>query len=164
MLQRQSTRDDIPSTQCKDKSKPSYKGLVHDVFTLTLGALSNAKLMTTPGKYRSCLDAYAVKSSLNAEVGFLYPLEKSFFFLPKPPALILHEEIDYVEFESHAGGPSNYDLLKRLKTQQEHLFCNIERNEYRDLFNFIGGKGLKIKNLGADQMADRGCGCCSVGR
>ncbi|CAM8947340.1 unnamed protein product [Rhodiola kirilowii] len=154
MLQRQSISDDIPSTQCKDKSKPSYKGLVHDVFTLTLGALSDAKLMTTPGKYRSCLDAYVVKSSLKAEDGFLYPLEKSFFFLPKPPTLILHEEIDYVEFESHAGGTSNYDLLIRLKTQQEHLFCNIERNEYRILFNFISGKGLIIKNLGADQMAE----------
>jgi hypothetical protein len=34
-----------------------------------------------------------VKSSLKAEDGLLYPLEKGFFFLPKPPTLILHEEV-----------------------------------------------------------------------
>jgi len=54
--------------------------------------LSGAKV-TKPGKFRSCQDGYAVKSSLKAEDGILYPLEKSFFFLPKPPTLILHEEV-----------------------------------------------------------------------
>jgi len=29
----------------------------------------------------------------SAEDGLLYPLEKGFFFLPKPPTLILHEEV-----------------------------------------------------------------------
>jgi structure-specific recognition protein 1 len=91
-----------------------------------------------------------VKSSLKAEDGILYPLEKSFFFLPKPPTLILHEEIDYVEFERHAAGGSNmhyFDLLIRLKSEQEHLFRNIQRNEYHNLYGFISSKGLKIMNL-----------------
>lgn len=68
------------------------QGLIHDVFTNILRALSSAKV-TRPGKFRSCQDGYAVKSSLKAEDGILYPLEKSFFFLPKPPTLILHEEV-----------------------------------------------------------------------
>ena len=68
------------------------QGLIHDVFTNVLRALSSAKV-TRPGKFRSCQDGYAVKSSLKAEDGILYPLEKSFFFLPKPPTLILHEEV-----------------------------------------------------------------------
>jgi structure-specific recognition protein 1 len=94
---------------------------------------------------------------LKAEDGVLYPLEKSFFFLPKPPTLILHEEIEYVEFERHAAGGSNmhyFDLLIRLKTEQEHLFRNIQRNEYHNLFDFISGKGLKIMNLGDGPTAD----------
>lgn len=49
--------------------------------------------MTRPGSFRSCQDGYAVKSSLKAEDGLLYPLEKGFFFLPKPPTLILHDEV-----------------------------------------------------------------------
>lgn len=59
---------------------------------MILRGLSGAKV-TRPGKFRSCQDGYAVKSSLKAEDGVLYPLEKSFFFLPKPPTLILHEEV-----------------------------------------------------------------------
>ncbi|KAJ4835588.1 FACT complex subunit ssrp1, partial [Turnera subulata] len=145
-----SVSDDLLNTKYKDKLEPSYKGLIHEVFTTILRGLSGAKV-TKPGKFRSCQDGYAVKSSLKAEDGVLYPLEKSFFFLPKPPTLILHEEIEYVEFERHAAGGSNmhyFDLLIRLKTEQEHLFRNIQRNEYHNLFDFISGKGLKIMNLG----------------
>lgn len=65
------------------------------MFTTILRGLSGAKI-TKPGKFRSCQDGYAVKSSLKAEDGVLYPLEKSFFFLPKPPTLITHEQVEFV--------------------------------------------------------------------
>ncbi|KAL9323426.1 hypothetical protein ACSQ67_008283 [Phaseolus vulgaris] len=145
--------EDLYNSKYKDKLELSYKGLIHEVFTTILRGLSGAKV-TKPGKFRSCQDGYAVKSSLKAEDGILYPLEKSFFFLPKPPTLILHEEIDYVEFERHAAGGSNmhyFDLLIRLKSEQEHLFRNIQRNEYHNLYEFISSKGLKIMNLGDAQ-------------
>ncbi|XP_035551193.1 FACT complex subunit SSRP1-like isoform X2 [Juglans regia] len=151
-----SISEDLLNTKYKDKLEPSYKGLIHEVFTTVLRGLSGAKV-TKPGKFRSCQDGYAVKSSLKAEDGVLYPLEKSFFFLPKPPTLILHEEIEYVEFERHAAGGSNmhyFDLLIRLRTEQEHLFRNIQRNEYHNLFDFISGKGLKIMNLGDIRTTD----------
>ncbi|XP_012489570.1 FACT complex subunit SSRP1 [Gossypium raimondii] len=151
-----SINEDLLNTKYKDRLEPSYKGLIHEVFTTIMRGLSGAKV-TKPGKFRSCQDGYAVKSSLKAEDGVLYPLEKSFFFLPKPPTLILHEEIDYVEFERHAAGGSNmhyFDLLIRLKTEQEHLFRNIQRNEYHNLFDFISSKGLKIMNLGDVRTAD----------
>jgi structure-specific recognition protein 1 len=141
--------EDLYNSKYKDKLELSYKGLIHEVFTTILRGLSGGKV-TKPGKFRSCQDGYAVKSSLKAEDGILYPLEKSFFFLPKPPTLILHEEIDYVEFERHAAGGSNmhyFDLLIRLKSEQEHLFRNIQRNEYHNLYGFISSKGLKIMNL-----------------
>ncbi|KAG2710268.1 hypothetical protein I3760_04G019000 [Carya illinoinensis] len=139
-----------------DDTTGANEGLIHEVFTTVLRGLSGAKV-TKPGKFRSCQDGYAVKSSLKAEDGVLYPLEKSFFFLPKPPTLILHEEIEYVEFERHAAGGSNmhyFDLLIRLRTEQEHLFRNIQRNEYHNLFDFISGKGLKIMNLGDIRTTD----------
>ncbi|GLT35391.1 hypothetical protein SLA2020_098490 [Shorea laevis] len=151
-----SMSDDLLNTKYKDKLEPSYEGLIHEVFTTILHGLSGAKV-TKPGKFRGFSDGYAVKSSLKAEDGVLYPLEKSFFFLPKPPTLILHEEIDYVEFERHAAGGSNmhyFDLLIRLKTEQEHLFRHIQRNEYYNLFNFISSKGLKIMNLGDKRTGD----------
>ncbi|KAL3624158.1 FACT complex subunit ssrp1 [Castilleja foliolosa] len=140
---------DLYDTRYKDKLQPEHKGLIHEVFITILRGLSGAKV-TKPGKFRSSQHGYAVKSSLKAEDGVLYPLEKSFFFLPKPPTLILHEEIDYVEFERHTAGGSNmhyFDLLIRLKSEQEHLFRNIQRSEYHNLFTFVSDKGLKILNF-----------------
>eukprot|EP01018_Ginkgo_biloba_P011099 Gb_14151 [translate_table: standard] len=153
-----SMSEELLNTKYKDKLEPSYKGLSHEVFTQILRGLSGAKV-TRPGKFRSCQDGYAVRASLKAEDGVLYPLEKSFFFLPKPPTLILHDEIEYLEFERHgAGGTSSisshyFDLIIRLKSEQEHQFRNIQRNEYHNLFNFINSKGLKIINLGEGQSA-----------
>ncbi|KAF3326915.1 FACT complex subunit SSRP1-like protein [Carex littledalei] len=145
------------TSKYKDRLEPTYKGLIHEVFTKILRGLSGSKV-TRPSSFRSAQDGYAVKSSLKAEDGLLYPLEKGFFFLPKPPTLILHDEIDYMEFERHGAGGSSvsshyFDLLVRLKSEQEHLFRNIQRNEYHSLFNFISAKGLKILNLGEVQTA-----------
>ncbi|XP_059069864.1 FACT complex subunit SSRP1 isoform X2 [Cryptomeria japonica] len=151
-----SMNEELLNTKYKDKLEPSYKGLSHEVFTQILRGLSGAKV-TRPGKFRSSQDGYAVRASLKAEDGILYPLEKSFFFLPKPPTLVLHDEIEYLEFERHgAAGTSSmsshyFDLHIRLKSEQEHQFRNIQRNEYHNLFNFINSKGLKIMNLGDGQ-------------
>lgn len=62
------------------------------VFSNVLCGLSGAKV-TRPSTFRSCQHGYAVKSALKAEDGLLYPLEKAFFFLPKPPTLILYKEV-----------------------------------------------------------------------
>jgi structure-specific recognition protein 1 len=46
-----------------------------------------------------------VKASNTADVGHLFPLEKSFFYLHKPsPLLLPYSEVDSVEFERHSGG------------------------------------------------------------
>lgn len=148
--------EEVLNAKYKDKLEMTYKGLVHDVFTKILRGLSGAKI-TGPGKFRSHTQGLAVKSSLKAEDGLLYPLEKGFFFLPKPPTLMLYDEIEYVEFERHAAGTANmhyFDLLVRLKTEQEHLFRNIQRSEYHCLHNFISGKGLKILNMRDSRPAD----------
>ncbi|KAL8528300.1 hypothetical protein ACS0TY_005925 [Phlomoides rotata] len=148
-----SISEDLFNAKYKDKLELSHKGLAHDIFVTILRGLSGAKV-TKPGKFRSDQHSYAVKSSLKAEDGVLYPLEKSFFFLPKPPTLILHDEIEYVEFERHNAGGSNmhyFDLLIRLKTEQEHIFRNIHRTEYHKLFEYFKDKGLKMMNLGSEE-------------
>ncbi|GER35809.1 FACT complex subunit SSRP1, partial [Striga asiatica] len=91
-----SMSDELYNTRYKDKLQPEHKGLIHEIFITSLRGLSGAKV-TKPGKFRSSQDGYAMISSLKAEDGVLYPLEKSFFFLPKPPTLILHEEVQYIK-------------------------------------------------------------------
>eukprot|EP00850_Spirogloea_muscicola_P015482 SM000119S25625 [mRNA] locus=s119:621:4431:+ [translate_table: standard] len=159
-----SMSEDLLTNKYKERLEASYKGLSYEVFSTILRGLSGAKV-TRPGKYRSAADGYALRTSLKAEDGYLFPLEKGFFFLPKPPTLILHEEIEYVAFERHgAAGMSStsshyFDLVLRLTSEQEHQFRNIQRNEFHNLLSFVRqaqsadtsstlklDKGLKILN------------------
>ncbi|XP_004960866.1 FACT complex subunit SSRP1-B [Setaria italica] len=143
--------EQVLAEKYKDRLQGSYRDQIHVVFSNVLCGLSGAKV-TRPSTFRSCQHGYAVKSALKAEDGLLYPLEKAFFFLPKPPTLILYKEIEYVLFQHHGAGANissqYFDLLVKLKNDQEQLFSNIQRIEYQNLFNFISGKRLKIRILG----------------
>lgn len=137
---------DLYSTIYKDKLEPSYKGPIHEVFTTILQGLYKTKL-TKPGEFRSHEDSYAVETSLIADDGLLYPLENCFFFLPLPPTAVNHDEINYVKFKTdvYAGPDMDYfDLIIKLKTNQEHLFHAIPGAEYNKLFDYISSKGLHI--------------------
>jgi len=68
------------------------QGLVHESFADILKGLSGAKIISH-GSFKSHNKGYSVRTSLKAEEGYLYPLEKAFFFLPKPPTLIPYEEV-----------------------------------------------------------------------
>ncbi|KAL6503794.1 FACT complex subunit ssrp1 [Orobanche gracilis] len=153
------------NTKYKDKLELSYKGLIHEVFTTILRGLSGVKV-TKPKYFRSCQRGYAVRSSLKAKDGILFPLQKSFFFLPKPPTLILHEEIDCVGFKHHAAPGTNkhyFDLLIRLKSEQEHLFRNIQGNEYDNLNYFIRLLVICKCLLGEDFVVHKDDGGSPVG-
>ncbi|CAL4902629.1 unnamed protein product [Urochloa decumbens] len=151
--------EQVLAEKYKDRLQGSYRDhQIHEVFSNILCGLSGAKV-TRSSTFRSCQHGYAVKSALKAEDGLLYPLEKGFFFLPKPATLIIHEEIEYVLFDHHgAGGVTSqyFDLLIKLKNDQEHLFSNIQRIEYQNLLSFISAKNLKVMNHGDGQRRTGG--------
>jgi structure-specific recognition protein 1 len=49
-------------------------------------------------------DGCAIRCSYKADDGFLYPLDKAFFYVHKPPMCINHSDIEYVEFQRQGGG------------------------------------------------------------
>ena len=66
-----------------------------------------------------------------ADDGFLYPLERAFFYVQKPPLLLVHDDIDCVEFLRQAAGATSaktFDLAVRMKAGAvEYLFRGIPR-------------------------------------
>jgi len=51
-------------------------------------------------------------------------------------------QIEYVAFERHGAGQSSlsssyFDVVVKLKTDQEHQFRNVQRSEYGNLFDFF---------------------------
>lgn len=60
---------------------------------------------------------------MQADEGYLYPLERAFFYVHKPPTLIVFDEIASVEFMRQGGGliaasAKTFDLNVRQRNDQ----------------------------------------------
>ena len=61
--------------------------------------------------------------NVQADDGYLYPLERAFFYVHKPPLLIVFDEIASVEFMRQGGGliaasAKTFDLNVRQRNDQ----------------------------------------------
>jgi len=127
----------------------AMKGEAYDIVSKVFKALTGKKV-TVPNTFKSHGGASAIKCSLKANDGYLYPLEKSFFFIHKPSTLIRHDDINNVEFarvesSTNTSSTRTFDLIVTLKNNNVHQFTGIQRQEYSNLFNFIAETKLKIK-------------------
>lgn len=136
-----------------------YEGPSGDVFVRLLKAVGGCKL-TRQGQFTAADGGHAVKASNKAEVGHLFPLEKSFFYLPKPAMLLHYADVDSVEFERHSGPHAaatqrTFDCAITMKgTGVTHTFHGIPKSEFQNLVNFLTAKQLKITNVDANARAD----------
>uniref|UniRef100_A0A1D1ZTD4 FACT complex subunit SSRP1 n=1 Tax=Auxenochlorella protothecoides TaxID=3075 RepID=A0A1D1ZTD4_AUXPR len=144
------------------KLQRSYSGPATDVFARVLRGLSGSKL-TRPGAFRDAEGSgFAVKCSYKADDGYLYPLERAFFYVQKPPLLLVFDDVDAVEFLRPAQGVTaakTFDLSVRLRNSQDYLFRGIPRGEWTNLFEFIQAKQLRIENF---KEAQQGPGATAV--
>eukprot|EP00879_Flechtneria_rotunda_P026994 GHRR01028848.1.p1 GENE.GHRR01028848.1~~GHRR01028848.1.p1 ORF type:complete len:661 (+),score=230.98 GHRR01028848.1:215-2197(+) len=152
--------------KCGGKLLRTMSGPVSSVFAHTLRGLSSAKITRAKIEvYRNHAgDGCAVRCSYKADDGFLYPLEKAFFYVHKPPMCINHSDIDYVEFQRQGGGVISssvrtFDLMIKQKSNNtEYQFRNIQRSEWEPLFDFINKRKIRIENLQAARQGPQGPG------
>jgi structure-specific recognition protein 1 len=136
--------------------QPVMRGSLSNLIAKTFKVIAKKKVFI-PGKFSNANQQSCVKCALRANEGLLYPLEKQFVFIHKPPILIRFNEVESVEFQRYAGGQGstrNFDLSVTLKSsaslgtnQQEYIFSGIDRSDYSSLYNFLSGKNIRIKNL-----------------
>ncbi len=132
----------------KGRLEARYAGAEADVFAKVLKALAGTKV-TRAGSFISPSGGSAVRCVHKADDGHLYPLEKAFFFLPKPPIFIRHDEVAEVEFERNAGGGKTFDLKISLSNDSVYRFTNVARSEYDNLVAFLTAKNLPVASLAA---------------
>jgi structure-specific recognition protein 1 len=123
-----------------------------------LRGLAATKLVR-PGTFRTVdQEGWALRCSHKADDGFLYPLERAFFFLLKPPILIPFEDIRTVEFKRQAAGSGSktFDLEIRRLDNSEVQFRGLNRNEWENLLQFLLAKRIPIENLAAAQEGPGG--------
>ena len=164
VLQTTKDPDEVRVNLDEETLKKEYDG---DLQPVMRGSLSNLvaktfkvtakKKVFIPGNFANANQQPCVKCALRANEGLLYPLEKQFVFIHKPPVLIRFNEVESVEFQRYSGGQltnRNFDLAVNLKSsatlgdgKQEYLFSGIDKSDYAGLYNFLSGRKIKIKNL-----------------
>lgn len=148
--------------KCGGKLSKHMEGSEPEVFARLLRSLACTKL-TKPGNFRTADgSAYALRCNFKADDGYLYPLERAFFYVHKPPTLIVFDEIESVEFLRQGGGliaasAKTFDLnVRQRNIQQEFLFRGIQKQEWTNLFSFIQAKRIRIENLEEAQQGPGG--------
>eukprot|EP00771_Trimastix_marina_P000914 gnl/Trimastix_PCT/1948.p1 GENE.gnl/Trimastix_PCT/1948~~gnl/Trimastix_PCT/1948.p1 ORF type:complete len:548 (-),score=159.46 gnl/Trimastix_PCT/1948:97-1740(-) len=131
--------------------RPTMEGPSYEIVSKVFRALTGRKI-TTPKTFRSAAKASAVKCSHRANEGFLYVLERSFFFIHKPALCIRFEDISGIEFSrvsSSATSSSSrtFDLTIWTRSGNKYEFTNISRSDYTPLHDFIRQKHLKVKSV-----------------
>lgn len=133
----------------EDKLTKEQSGPVYEVLGKIMKVIINRKL-TGPGTFIGHSGTPAVGCSFKAAAGYLYPLERGFIYVHKPPVHIRFEEITSVNFARSGGSTRSFDFEIELKTGPVYTFSSIEKEEYGKLFDFISSKKLHVKNTGKD--------------
>ena len=150
----------------KGDLQPIMQGQMCNLIAKSFKIIANKKVFV-PGKFRNADGQECVKCAVRANEGHLYPLEKSFVFIHKPPVLIRFDEIESIEFQRYAGGQGttrNFDLCVRLQTTtgdtnaKEYTFSGIDRSDFDGLYSFLSNKKIKVLNSAQGLMDEGGLG------
>ncbi|XP_037954488.1 FACT complex subunit Ssrp1 [Teleopsis dalmanni] len=134
----------------ENKLEKELSGPLYEVMGKVMKVLIGRKI-TGPGNFIGHSGTPAVGCSFKAAAGYLYPLERGFIYIHKPPVHIRFEEIATVNFARSGGSTRSFDFEITLKNGTVHTFSSIEKEEYGKLFDFIQQKKLSVSNIGKDK-------------
>ncbi|KAM4636764.1 FACT complex subunit SSRP1 [Discoglossus pictus] len=129
------------------KLKKSMEGCLYELVSRVMKALVNRKI-TVPGNFQGHSGAQCITCSYKATSGLLYPLERGFIYVHKPPVHVRFDEINSVNFARGTTTTRSFDFEIETKQATVYTFSSIEREEYGKLFDFVNAKKLNIKNRG----------------
>ncbi|CAH2250225.1 FACT complex subunit Ssrp1 [Pararge aegeria] len=137
----------------EDKITKELSGPTYEVLAKIMKVIINRRV-TGPGNFLGHHKTPAIACSYKAAAGYLYPLEKGFIYVHKPPVHIRFEEIASVNFaRGGASSTKSFDFEIELKQGSVHTFSSIEKGEYDKLFDYITSKKLHVKNTGKNDKA-----------
>lgn len=139
--------------QYNDKLEQEIEGPLYDVLSKLFKNLVKVNILI-PGEFKSSKDGEAIKCSVKASDGYLYPLKSSLVFIHKPVHYIKLSEIKYVEF-SRVGGagvgmPSSrsFDMtVTKIKEEPAITFAGIDKQEHKNLINYLKSKNIKMRSV-----------------
>ncbi|KAH6933661.1 hypothetical protein HPB50_017426 [Hyalomma asiaticum] len=132
----------------EDKLQKNMSGPTFEVISRVMKAVVQRKI-TVPGNFKGHGGTNCITCSYRAGNGLLYPLERGFIYIHKPPVHIRFDEIACVNFARSGGSTRSFDFEVEAKSGLVHTFSSIEKEEYARLFDYANEKKLRIKNRGS---------------
>ena len=123
------------------------KGPTFELVSKLMKALVNRKI-TVPGSFMGHSGTPAVSCSFKAASGFIYPLERGFMFVYKPPIFIRFEDVQGVNFARSGGSNRSFDIEVNTRGDTVYTFSSIEKVEYGKLYDFLKTKKINVKSTG----------------
>jgi len=136
------------ATKYEGKLQKEMAGPTYETFSKVMKFVVGQKIFV-PGNFVSSAGNQAIACSHKANSGFLYPLEKGFMYVVKPPVHIRFDEVSSVNFSRVASGVGqsrSFDLEIETNTGANYIFASIEKKEYSKLFDFLKSKKIRIQN------------------
>lgn len=127
------------------KLQKEMTGASYELISRLMKSLTSRKI-TIPGSFQTLNGAKAINCSYKSNSGFLYPLERGFMFVHKPPIHIRFDEIACVNFSRGTGSSRYFDFEIETRNGSTYVFSTIDKNEYGPLFDFVSNKKLRVKN------------------
>lgn len=138
-----------------DKLDQELEAPLYDVLSKLFKNLAKVNILI-PGEFKSAKDEEAIKCSVKASDGHLYPLKSSLVFIHKPVHYIKHQEIKSVEF-SRVGGMGagmpqsrSFDMTVTKVNDEAITFAGIDKTEHKGLVAYLKAKNLRIRNVDAE--------------
>ena len=135
--------------------KPEMEGKLYDILSSLFNHLVGIKKIIVPGEFQSHRGTKAIKCSVRAAEGHLYPLRSSLVFIHKPILYIRHSELKCVEFsrvgQGTTGVSRSFDIiLTKLRDDTKTTFLSIDKEEMQVLMAYFKQSGIKARFLDSD--------------
>ncbi|CAD6188199.1 unnamed protein product [Caenorhabditis auriculariae] len=127
------------------KLEREMSGPVYEIVSKLFRVLVNMKI-TVPGSFIGNTGTPAIQCAHKQASGLLYPLEKGFLYIHKPPMYIRFEEISTVNFARSDVSTRTFDFEIEMKAGHVLIFNSIEKEEYNKLYDYVQNKHLRIRN------------------
>jgi len=129
------------------KLEKEMKGPTFEIMSKLMKVLCGRKV-TVPGAFKGHSGTPAVSCSFKAASGFVYPLERGFIFVYKPPIFIKYEDVKHVNFARSGGSNRSFDIEVHTRGDSTYIFSSIEKEEYHKMFDFLKNKKIKVNSTG----------------
>ncbi|UKK02445.2 structure-specific recognition protein 1 [Theileria orientalis] len=129
------------------KLDKTLEGKTYNVISRLFGSLVNRSIVV-PGDFKSEKGDSAISCTYKATSGHLFPLNRSFLFIVKPVIFIRFEDIVSVEFSRTGVVTQNrfFAILVSMRGAIEYEFTNIDKSEYKFLYDYLISKQVKVVN------------------